>query len=249
MTLYSIASSSSGNCYVYDFGITKIMVDIGVNYKTLKNQMDNIEMDIEHIDAILITHEHSDHLKGLEVFQKKHNIPVYTTKGTSQSLKYEIKNMNFITVGMALKILGVSVIPFKTSHDASESVGFLFKYADKIHGHITDTGYIPLNLQKDLKNLNSYLIESNYDEQALLTNEKYPYSVKKRINSDVGHLSNKQTNQYLKKLIGENTKVLCFAHLSEKNNDCELVEMLNENINVEKKYILKKDEVVEVLCK
>ncbi len=106
-----------------------------------------------------------------------------------------------------------------------------------------------MDIKQKLKGLNYYLLESNYEEQALLTNPKYPFNIKKRINSDLGHLSNKQANQYLKELTTENTKMIFFGHLSDKNNDYDLVQIINENISNIEKYILFKDKVFEKICK
>lgn len=248
MKLYSLASSSSGNCYLYIFNETKILIDLGMSNKKIIDSLKKLNYSIDDIDQVLITHEHIDHIKGLEVFQKKYQGNICLTKGTKDFLKYNLINSIIIEENKIYEYKNIKIEPVKISHDANEPLGFIFEYDNKKYAHILDTGYIPVNLQKKLKNLYFYLIESNYEEQTLISNSKYPHSVKQRINSDIGHLSNKQCNEYLKTFIGDKTKIICFGHLSENNNDQELVDIINHDINC-KKYILKKEEIVEVICK
>ncbi len=248
MTLYSLASSSSGNCYLYEFGDTLILVDMGISKKSLVTKLEEINLSIEDIDQIFITHEHTDHIKGLKTFVKNCSHIVNLTSGTYENISYDFENKNIIEAKNNIHIKDVIVEPVSISHDAAEPVGYIFHYNDKEFAHITDTGYISMPLQKRLDNLFFYLIESNYENEALLTNPNYPFNVKKRINSDMGHLSNDQTNQYIRQFVGECTEHVCFAHLSEKNNDKDLVALTNKDIDINK-YVLKKDEVVKVICK
>ncbi len=249
MTLYSLASSSSGNCYIYDFDSTKILIDIGISYKQFCNKIQETDLEISSIDAVFITHEHGDHVKGLEVFCKKHDIPVYITAGTNSALKFDVENKNEIISDELYKVGDVEVEVIKTSHDTEHSVCFLMRYNNRSYGHVTDTGYMSMKMQKKFHGLDFYLMESNYEEQALLTNKAYPQMIKKRISSDKGHLSNVQTNNFLKNYTTSQTKTVCFAHLSDKNNDPELVEIINKSLAVPSKVVLKKDEVVTVTCK
>ncbi len=248
MILYSLASSSFGNCYLYQFGDTLILVDMGISTKSLKEKLNGLNLSIDDIDQIFITHEHSDHIKGLKTFVKNNSHVINLTLGTYKGINHDVENKNIIKANQKLSVKNVVVESVAISHDAAEPIGFIFHYDNKSYAHITDTGYISIPLQKKLDNLFFYLIESNYENERLLTNTTYPFNVKKRINSDMGHLSNVQTNQYIKQFIGNNTEFVCFAHLSEKNNDYNLVDTLNENIDI-KRHILKKDEVVKVICK
>ena len=113
------------------------------------------------------------------------------------------------------------------------------------YAHVTDTGYLPKKYLDLLKGCYFYLIESNYDDELIITNEKYPYVIKKRIMSEKGHLSNKDTNNYLNKIINNNTKKIAFAHISSENNDLERIMKVNENLKNEK-IILKKNETVVI---
>ncbi len=248
MTLYSLASSSSGNCYLYEFGDTLILVDMGISKKSLASKLEEINFSIDDIDQIFITHEHTDHTKGLKTFVKGSSHTINLTSGTYDNISFDFENNNIIEAKKNIKVNDVIVEPVSISHDAAEPVGFVFHYDNKEFAHVTDTGYISMPLQKRLDNLFFYLIESNYENESLLTNPHYPFNIKKRINSDMGHLSNDQTNQYIRQFIGNNTEHVCFAHLSEKNNDCDLVFLTNKDLDINK-YVLKKDEVVKVICK
>lgn len=249
MKLYSFASSSTGNCYLYIFGKTKILVDIGISRKKLLEKLAEINISINEIDEIILTHEHSDHIKGLEVFTKKHKTLVNITQGTYNALSHSIDNLNIIKAEQKIKINDVIIEPVEVSHDANEPVGIIFEYKNKIFAHILDTGYLSMKMREKIKNCHFYVLESNYEEQALLTNPKYPFSIKKRINSDTGHLSNKQASEYIKELVGNNTEIVCFGHLSEKNNSSDLVDIMNDGLTGVKKYILQKDKIMEISCK
>lgn len=251
MKLYSLASSSSANSYIYEFANIKIVVDIGINNKHFLLRLQEAGIDPSHIDEMFITHEHTDHIKGLEVFLKNNELCVNISKGTLGKLKFKISTCNIISKYQTKQIDDLIVETIPMSHDADEPIGFIFTYKDEKYAHILDTGYIPINVRKKLKNCKFYLIESNYDEELLITNPKYPFSVKQRILSDKGHLSNIQCNEYLNEFIGKDTKMICFGHLSEQNNDPEIINLLNKNLpNSENisKIVLPKDIVKEITC-
>ena len=185
---------------------------------------------------MIVTHEHIDHVKGLN--QLKNKIKVYTKLKTAEFLKLEkfidIENQNDFNLEL-----------IKTSHDAIDPFGLIFLVNKKKYVHITDTGYLSKKNLEQIKNADFYLIESNYDDELIITNEKYPYIIKKRIMSEKGHLSNENANNYLRKSIGDNTKKIAFAHLSSENNNHENILMLNQEIDVEK-IILEKNETVVI---
>lgn len=248
MKFYSLASSSSGNCYLYDFGKVKIMIDVGLSRSKIKAKLNEINLDFSDIDAIFITHEHSDHVKGLEIIAKNENVDFYLSEGTLNNLKKPIYDANVIKKYDQIVFDNVVVESIPTSHDAEESLSFILHEDKKQYVHILDTGYIINDVKTKIANSYFYLLESNYDEETLLVNPKYPYSVKKRILSDKGHLSNNQCNQYLQELVGNKTQYICFGHLSEQNNAKKLVEVINNNIP-NNKIILDKDETIELICK
>lgn len=249
MTLYSLASSSSGNCYLYDFGDIKILIDIGIRKKNLLSKLEEINLSFDDISEIFITHEHIDHIMGLEVINKTNTKTINLTYGTDEFIKYNINNKNHIKSNDKICVGDVIVEVIPTSHDATESVSYIFHHNNKKYVHLLDTGYIINSVCEKIKNAHFYLIESNYDHEVLISNLKYPLSVKKRIISDQGHLSNQQCYEYLCELTGRNTEIVCFGHLSENNNSKDNVSIQNIDLDGFEKVILDKDETVKVICK
>lgn len=245
--LYSLASSSSGNSYIYSFDDLNILLDVGISKKVLFNKLSKINFSYEDIREIFITHEHIDHVKGLKVLNKQNNKTINLTKGTYAGLKHGLDNINYIEKNVIKKIDDLIVEPIVVSHDANEPVAFIFYYQNKKIVHLLDTGYIPEVIMDKIDNAYFYVIESNYEEEALITNSNYPHSLKQRISSDLGHLSNKQCNYYINQLIGDRTKIVCFGHLSEKNNDKDLVDIINCELGNVNKYILDPKKMKEIL--
>lgn len=143
-------------------------------------------------------------------------------------------------------INNVSYRVLNTSHDAIDPIGIMFDNDEKIV-HITDTGYVNHQIINQCQDAFCYVFESNYDDHMMIINDKYPLSVKQRIMSECGHLSNADSNKYLNKMIGDNTKWVMFAHLSENNNHHDIVASAHDNIMVENKIVLAKDDVIEVV--
>lgn len=230
MKVCVLASGSKGNsCYV-ETKQSKILIDLGINATTTEKKLEKIGVNPKDIDAIFITHTHTDHTDGLKVFTKKHNTKVYLTELMYKEIKDKIHEYEFIETKTKIKDTLITAI--KTSHDAEDSNGYIIECGEKSLVYITDTGYINIKNHKLLKNKNIYVFESNHDVDMLMNNEKYPYHIKQRILGDKGHLSNKDSAYYLKKFIGENTKYIILAHLSEHNNTDELaLESLNKTIN------------------
>lgn len=218
--------------------------------KQIIERLNEIGIGLEEINAIFLTHEHSDHIKGLKVLSSKVECFVHATKETVSSLEVKCE-INIIEENAVIEINeNLKVYTIKTSHDANNSIGYKFVFKDKEIVHITDTGYITNSIMEKTNDAFAYIIESNYEDSVLMVNDKYPFNVKKRILSDEGHLSNKQCNDYLLEIIGNTTKHIIFAHLSENNNAHDLVREIHGNIAVESKVILSKSEIVKVeLCK
>lgn len=249
MKLYSLASSSTANAYIYDFGGTLIGVDLGLNRLNYLKKLDSANIEYQNIAEFFISHEHTDHVKGLKVIQKANDTCINLSQGTFDALNYEVLKKNIITKNSTKEVGNVIVEVINVSHDAKEPLGFIFYYNEQKYVHLLDAGYISQNLQQKLANAVFYLIESNYEEEMLITNPNYPLSIKKRILSDRGHLSNQQCNQHLQAMIGPKTNTICFGHLSPKNNDPRLVLELNQNLDVPKKVVLSMVETTVVECK
>lgn len=239
MKIKVLASGSKGNSTYIECGNTKILIDAGISYMQIKKALEEINVNVCDLNIILITHTHSDHIKGLCSLIKKTNATLYITEDIYYDL---LKNMTinnyYIIEGEKFKYNDLSVELLPVSHDVS-CYSFIINYKNKNLVYITDTGYLNKRYFDKLKNKDVYIIESNHDE-TMLMDGPYPFILKQRILSDRGHLSNKATARILTKLIGDNTKYIFLAHISEHNNTKQLVldeitrELSNINFNLDK---------------
>ncbi len=250
MKVSVLSSGSKGNTTYIETKNAKILIDAGNSSKYILEKLQELNVNPNDIDAILITHIHVDHVKGLPVLLKKINPCVYMTEKMHPYLDY-IENYTIIeTDTITIKDIEVNVI--KTSHDTDDSVGYIINNEGKSIVYITDTGYINRKYFDLLKNRNIYIMESNHDVE-MLNNGKYPFELRQRILSDKGHLSNYDSAKYLSTFIGNNTKYILLAHLSEENNTQELAydtlnERLNkENIHVDNIIIAKQNQETELI--
>ena len=193
--------------------------------------MHDLNIDLINVNAIFITHSHTDHIKGLEVLFKNNNhIDVYMASEVAKSIGFdEYIDVDFnddITIG------GTDIKLMPTSHDAIKSFGLIFSCEDKKFTHVTDTGYLSSGNIDLMKKSSGYLIESNYDDEMIMSNTRYPFMTKKRIMSNQGHLSNKQCDMYLNDLICDSTNYILYAHLSENNNLPSIVRKFADKIDV-----------------
>ena len=235
MKVIVLSSGSKGNTTLIITDNTKILIDCGNTCKYICEKLKKLNIAPEEIDAILITHTHVDHIKGLQVFLHKYNTKVYLTEKMQPDLQFVenyclIEENNFTINDIKIDII-------KTSHDSSDSQGFIITNDNKSAVYITDTGYINIKYHEMLKNKELYIFESNHDIE-MLNNSKYPFHLRKRILSDKGHLSNYDSAKYLSEFIGDNTKYILLAHLSEENNTCELAyETLLDRLNICNKHV------------
>lgn len=230
-----LSSGSKGNTTLIETEKTKILIDCGNTCKYICKKLESININPEEIEAILITHTHKDHINGLQVFLKKYNTKVYFTEKMQPELQYVENYCLLEDNSFTIKDIKVDVI--KTSHDSNDSQGFILTNNNKSMVYITDTGYINIKYHEMLKNKELYIFESNHDIE-MLNNSKYSFSLRKRILSDKGHLSNYDSAKYLSDFIGENTKYVLLAHLSEESNTCELAyETLLNRLNLCNKHV------------
>ena len=221
-----------------------------MNYKYISAKLEEIGVDIKDIDTILITHAHTDHINGLKKVVKDIRPKIYLTEKMLSELSYEIENYTLISNDFILDDLNVEIV--KLSHDADDINGYILSSNDKSIVYITDTGYINVKNHKRLKNKNLYIMESNHDVNMLMKG-KYPYHIKMRILGDKGHLSNKDSANYLSNFIGDDTRHIILAHLSHENNDPEIAlnnlkEVLKEkNINNPDIIIATQEERTELI--
>lgn len=221
MKFKTLASGSKGNCSIVICDNIKLIIDIGISYLSLKRKLEDLNISIDDITGILITHSHNDHIKGLASIIKRTNIKIFIPERMYEELSSIVPSNRIIYLKDNNSLKDVTINLIHTSHDVACSVGYIIAYKEKSLVYITDTGYINRKILPQITNKNIYLIESNHDEEMLM-NGPYPPFLKQRVIGDYGHLSNKTTASYLQKIVGENTEYILLAHLSEKNNTEEL---------------------------
>lgn len=230
MKIKILASGSKGNCTYISSLNANILIDVGISYKKIKNFLEEDEINMSDIDAIVITHTHNDHINGLASVIKKENYPVYIKEELYDDIRKIIpdENINIID-GEFLKINDLDIECLKMSHDA-DCYSFIINDGYKSIYYVTDTGYINRKHLNKIKNKNMYLIESNHNEEMLL-NGPYPLILKQRVLSDTGHMSNKYAGKILKDVVGEDTEYVVLLHISENNNNEEkALEEINEEL-------------------
>ncbi len=228
MKLCSIASGSSGNCIYVGSNNTNLLVDVGVSAKRIECGLKGIDVLPDTIQGILITHEHSDHVKGLGVLARKYNIPIYATYETARAVK-NIKSLGDISEELfhsihpdqAFSINDIEVEPFSISHDASNPVCYTLQSEGQKVGIATDLGKYDDYIISKLEESELLYIEANHDVNMLMVGS-YPYYLKQRIVGDRGHLSNETSAALISKLIHPKLKHILLAHLSKENNYEEL---------------------------
>lgn len=246
MTITIIGSGSKGNSVLIETSKTKVLIDAGLPLSNIEKRLNR---KLPNLDLIVITHTHSDHIKGLNSILKKQTPPIYTIKN---DLEEKVPLIKEIKYDRELTTKDLTINLFELSHDIP-CLGLYLKQSEKEFVYITDTGYIKEKLLKKYQNKDLYIIESNYDEE-MLQNGSYPFYLKQRIRSDKGHLSNNDTSRYLKKLIGPKTKYLCLAHLSEENNTPEIaqakasetIKNLNKKNNLQNIIICSQNEITKI---
>lgn len=227
MKLCVLASGSRGNATYIESNGTKILLDMGITYKQLKLRLSSLELSPDNLNGVLITHEHTDHVQGLDVLLKRVDTTCYLTEDTYNSLYLKVKQnvkkdqLSFIKPFKSFHINDIEVLPISISHDAEDAVGYIIYAEGKKIVYITDIGYLPEKDVEILSNADLYVFESNYDITMLFTSER-PFYLKQRIDSVKGHMSNNDSAYNMTKLIGENTKQIILAHPSRECNDREV---------------------------
>lgn len=247
----SLFSSSSGNSTYIASAKTGILVDAGVSAKKMKEALLGRDIDPSALGGIFITHEHSDHIKGVRILASTYNIPVFATEGTMASLEengvvtakfpYEVIPYEGLEIG------DIFVRPFSTPHDSRESCGYLIGFADGQKAAIaTDIGKITDEIRRNLLGCELVMLESNHDI-GMLQNGPYPYALKRRILSEVGHLSNIACAEMTAELISKGTGRIYLGHLSQDNNFPDLAYQTNLSAIKEKTgAVIGRDFLMEV---
>jgi phosphoribosyl 1,2-cyclic phosphodiesterase len=223
LTICPLASGSKGNSLFVSWGKQSILIDAGLSGIEIERRLNARSQSPENLTAILVTHEHSDHIRGVGILSRRYNIPVYISNNTykkAASNLGKLSDVNLFDCGKSFSIDGMAVSPFTISHDAIDPAGFTLEQNNKKIGIATDLG-VATNLVKEYLRDCFYLyIESNHDPDMLI-NGPYPWYLKQRIKSNQGHLSNLETKELLEELNNENLKHVILAHLSEENNTPE----------------------------
>ena len=223
----SLFSSSKGNCSYVGQPDGGILIDVGVTAKRAAETLDCIGVDINSVGAIFVTHEHTDHIQGVRVLASKHNIPVYASAGTLEALAENgTLNGKFpvdVIPEKGIEVNGMFIRPFHTPHDSRESLGYTVETADGNRIAVaTDIGKITDEVMKNITCCQLVMLESNHDVRMLQNNPNYTYMLKRRILSDVGHLSNDVCAATAADLVESGTTRLILGHLSQENNMPEL---------------------------
>ena len=222
---YSIASGSSGNCGLYLAGETAILIDLGVSLRKITTALQEVGLTTADLTAVLITHDHIDHVKGLPMFLKKADRPIYASRETAAALVRKdaacADRLRAFEVGAEFEVGDVHVNAFDTPHDAPGSVGYILEQQGRRFGFATDLGFVPVEIADQLRGCDAVVLESNHDPHMLQAGP-YPYPLKQRVSGPNGHLSNPDCAVCAAELVKTGTKTLILAHLSEKNNMPEL---------------------------
>jgi phosphoribosyl 1,2-cyclic phosphodiesterase len=247
MIFCSLYSGSSGNSIFVSSDNTKVLIDAGLPGKSVESALQEIGENPREIDGIFITHEHSDHVKGVGVLSRKYDIPIYANQGTWQGMAKIIGNIKEhnirVTNSEDICIKDMQISNFKIPHDAAEPTGYTLRSEGKKVCIATDLGYFTDEVKINITDADLILLESNHDVE-MLKFGPYPYVLKRRVLSDVGHLSNEACGNAIVEIMTDKPKRVILGHLSKTNNYPELayqtvVNILNENkINIGKDIIL-----------
>jgi phosphoribosyl 1,2-cyclic phosphodiesterase len=194
-----------------------------LSVKELERRLKLIDRTPEELDAVFLTHEHSDHIGGVGPLVRKYSIPLYATNGTIQASQKlgSIPVFNPILAGETVSLNGLEIEPYTTSHDAKESVAYVIRCQNRKLGHATDMGMVTHEVREILQNSHVLLVESNHDVE-MLDFGPYPWSVKQRIKNDLGHLSNEACGELLAAVKHEHLQRVILMHLSHTNNHPEI---------------------------
>jgi len=229
-----LSSGSTGNATVVDNGEVKLLVDVGFSAKKMEQLMKERELAASSIDAILVTHEHSDHIKGLGAFARKYDLPIYANEKTWEELNRQIGEIaedkkRVMDTGAMEEFGTLKVESFGISHDAAEPVGYCFYEGEQKLSVVTDLGYMSSKVKEKITDSDALVLETNHDVEMLRVGH-YPWSIKRRILGDKGHLSNETAGEALCDVMTSKTKSVYMAHLSRDHNLMDLARLTVNNI-------------------
>ena len=252
MSLYitSLNSGSNANCYYIGNNNEAVLIDAGLSCRETERRMKQLELSMERVKAIFISHEHADHITGLAGISKKYQLPVYITDSTlaRSNMPVEPQLVNSFIDAKPITIGNLAITAFKKSHDASDPHSFMVAGHGVNVGVITDIGYACKRVIKYFSQCHAVFLESNYCDD-MLRNGNYPYHLQKRISSDEGHLSNAQALELFQQYQSADLRLLILSHLSKNNNKPELVEaMFNQHAGSTQIVVASRYEASPVFC-
>ena len=225
---FSLASGSSGNCYYLGTPSFGILIDGGIGVRQIKKILKEHGVEFEKIVAVLITHDHSDHIKSAGILGETHHIPVYATEAVHLGIRRSryveeilIDSQRVIEKEIPFSIRDFTITAFEVPHDSSDNVGYMIVYGDHTFVIVTDVGHITDVIRKYVCMANYLVLEANYDEEMLMSGS-YPDFLKERVSSDTGHLSNRKAAEFLADNYSSKLKNVWLCHLSRDNNHPEL---------------------------
>ena len=233
-----LASGSTGNITYVESDQVKLLVDCGFSGKKAIELLSKIDRKPEDLDAILVTHEHSDHIKGVGILARKYGLDVYANEKTWQAMEPKLGKLKteqkvHFSKEKTLTLGDIDISSFGVSHDAIDPQFYTFQKDNKRFVMLTDTGYVSDRMRGYVKDAEAYLFESNHD-LGMLRMGRYPWSLKQRILGDKGHLSNEDGALALAEIIGDKTKRVYLGHLSKENNVKEIARSTVEDILIRK---------------
>lgn len=233
-----LGSSSSGNCGLLKTDRSTILVDLGFSARRTHAYLGEIGMDMSAIDGVFLTHEHGDHAVGLSGLSKYPELPIYANRDTAKALQSKLKwrpNWRIFTTGQPFAHADLKIHPFSVPHDAYDPVGFRFDWGEgdlfspfRSLAWVTDLGYVPDNVKSLIHDVDTLVVESNYDQDMLESDTKRPFSVKQRIRGRHGHLSNQDVYALFSEIKNPRWRQVALVHLSRDCNELQRVSELME---------------------
>lgn len=222
-----LASGSSGNATLVASVRTRLLVDAGLSAREIERRLAAAGESLDRLDAILVTHEHTDHVSGLPALARKIRCPVFLSESTAPAVAWngEPPPLELFPAGARWSVGDIEVTSFSLPHDAADPVGYSFQVGDRKIAIVTDLGYIPDSIRFHIRGAELLMLESNHDLEMLKVGP-YPWSVKQRVMSRQGHLSNEAVAQFIRRHLEPCTRTLVLGHLSEHNNHPDLVRLV-----------------------
>lgn len=237
MRFASLGSGSRGNSTLLEWGTGTLLIDCGFSVKETEQRLARFSKCADELTAILVTHEHSDHIKGVAALARRYRLPLYMTPGTYHSRDLgELPDLRLIHAYASFELNGLKVQPVAVPHDAREPTQFVFEFGGRRLGILTDLGSITPHVEASYQACDAMLLEANHDP-AMLASGSYPPSLKQRVGGQWGHLSNQQAAGFLQRLDTHRLQHLVVAHISQQNNTLALAQSVLAPVTAQVKQV------------